>query len=112
MPRFEAAAPAAGVRLPGAYGVLRARERARNERAERLAADMQAKYGCHARRDRRLGDALDAGAVVVVVQRSLLELALWERDRPLRRVRLPFHSTVQLVAVSANDRIEPANDPD
>jgi hypothetical protein len=54
---------------------------------------------------------LDAGAVVVV-RRSLVELALWERDRPPRRVRLPFHDTVQLVAVSANDRIAPANDPD
>jgi hypothetical protein len=72
---------------------------------------MQAREGCHARRDPWLANALDAGAAVVV-RRSLLELALWERDRPPRPVRLPFDRSVRFVQVSSDDRITPAGDLD
>jgi hypothetical protein len=39
------------------------------------------------------------------VSRSRVELALWERDRSPRPMRLPFDREVRAVSVSPNDRV-------
>ena len=56
-------------------------------------------------------DRLEAGETVVV-DRGDVELALWYRDRPPKRLRLPFGRAVRRVRVSPDDRIVPTADPD
>jgi hypothetical protein len=46
----------------------------------------------------------------VVVRRVTVESALWFRDRPPRRVKLPFDRAVRFVQVSPDDRIVLAAD--
>jgi hypothetical protein len=107
MPRVESSADA-GLRIRGAYAALLPLERDRFERSERTAARMKAEYGTFSRRNTGgLLERLEAGEPVLV-DRSRVELALWERDRPPRPVRLPFDREVRSVRVAADDRIVPA----
>jgi hypothetical protein len=100
----------AGHVVPGVYETLLGFERERNERDDRLAAQMMAKDGFCNRRGRFLAERLEAGAAVVV-RCAHLTLALWERDRErdpsALRVRLPFERGVWFVRVSHNDRVVP-----
>ena len=107
MPRAESSAEA-GLRIRGVYAALLALERDRFERSERTAARMRAEHGTFCRRNTGgLLERLDAGDPVLV-DRARVELALWERDRPPRRVRLPFDPEVRSVQVSSDNRIVPA----
>jgi hypothetical protein len=40
-----------------------------------------------------------------------VELALWQRDRPAGRVRLPFDKEVRHVELAADDSVVAAADP-
>jgi hypothetical protein len=100
-----------GKRFPGVYQALIGIEQNRFERDEQLGAAMMAEHGRHYRRDRWLAEVLEAGEAVVM-RPSTVELALWERDRPPRRVRLPFDGQVQFVEVWPDDSIVPTADPD
>jgi len=108
MPRVDAGA-AAGVHVPGAYEALWQLERERNGRDDRIAAPMMAEHGFCYRRGRRLAERLEAGETVAV-ERKAVELALWHRDRPAQRVRLPFDRAIRFVEIAPNDRITPTAD--
>jgi hypothetical protein len=58
---------------------------------------------------RQLLDLLEAGKPVIL-RPAAVSLALWLRDRPRRRVRLPFDRSVRFVQVSTDDRIVPVAD--
>jgi len=114
MPQVNLAAAAreAGLRVPGVYAALAARERERKERSDRMAARMMAEHGYFFRRHNGLlAEQLEAGESVVV-STGAVELALWDRDRErdasAGRVRLPFDSGVRCVQVSSDDQIIPA----
>jgi hypothetical protein len=109
MPRVESSSDA-GLRIQGVYAALLAFERDRFERSERTAARMKSEYGTFCRRNNGcLIERLDAGEMVTV-DRATVELALWERDRPPNRVRLPFDREVRRVRVSPDDRLRAAPD--
>jgi hypothetical protein len=42
----------------------------------------------------------------------MVELALWQRDRPPQRVRLGFERGVRCVRLSPDDRLTTADDPE
>ena len=109
MPRLDSAASGAGIHVPGAYVALLDYERERNERSDRIAAEMMAADGCCFHRDRGLADLLEAGQPVMV-SRGSVESALWLLDRPPRRVRLPLDRAVRFVQVSRDDRVRLAAD--
>jgi hypothetical protein len=123
MPRAVARTDGAGLYMQGVYAALLAHERATYERRggepvvidgceigkkQPAHADEHGKEGffLYPRRDllNRL-EAAEAASEAVVVGRGKVELALWERDRPPRPVRLPFAQEVRWVGVSPDDRI-------
>jgi hypothetical protein len=108
--------------MPGVYEALLAHERTTYERhgGERLVidgvevgkkvpagVDEHGKEGFFLYPARHFLNRLEA-ADTVRVSRSRVELALWERDRPPRPVRLPFDREVRSVEVTPDDRIVPA----
>jgi hypothetical protein len=92
------------------YQALLDRECELNERDDRLAAAQRAAHGRCTRRDRWLGVVLEAGEPVTL-SRVSVELALWQRDRPAGRVRLPFDKEVRHVEIAADDSVAAAADP-
>jgi hypothetical protein len=110
MPRVESSAEG-GLRIREAYAALLALESDRFERSERTAARMKAEGdGTFYRRNSGwLVERLEASETVTV-DRATVELALWERDRSPRPVRLPFDREVRSVRVSSDDQVAPAAD--
>jgi hypothetical protein len=106
VPRIKGAPADAGLLVPGVYEALREREIERNERDARRAARMQAELGYHYRRNRRLGELLEAGETVVI-DRSTVEELLSSEDG---RVQLPLGGSVRAVRVGPDDRVSPADD--
>lgn len=113
MPRV-ASGDSAGLHFPGVYAGLLDRERERNERDDRRAAQMMAEHGFCYRRGRLLAERLEAGEPIVV-RCAQVGLALWDRDRErdpqAGRPRLPFEREVRFVRVSSDDRVAPAAAP-
>jgi hypothetical protein len=54
---------------------------------------------------------LEAGKPVIM-RKSAVALALWQRDRPPRPVKLPFERSVRFVQINPDDTIVPARDLD
>lgn len=118
MPQVKRGSRGAGLHMPGVYAALLASERAKYERRGEPAEfdGRQHRVTWKDRDDhdqgfflwpRHLLDRLEAGDPVQV-DRARVELALWERDRPPRPVRLPFDREVRSVRVSPEDRLVPA----
>jgi hypothetical protein len=103
VPRIRGAPADAGLIVAGVYEALREQECERNERDARRAARMQAELGYHYRRNRRLGELLNAGESVVM-DRAAVERLLYSDDGV---VRLPLGSGVRWVRVSPDDRVLP-----
>jgi hypothetical protein len=122
MPQVRRGSRGAGLHMPGVYAALFAYARARYEsrggeplviegieigKKQPAGVDEHGKEGFFLYPRRGLLNALEAGKTVDV-GRGWVEIALWERDRPPNRVRLPFDREVRRVSVSPDDRIVPA----
>lgn len=68
---------------------------------------MIAEHGHCFHRPTLIAERMEAGEPVLV-GRATVELALWERDRPTGRVRLPLACGVRRIEVRRDDRIVPA----
>jgi hypothetical protein len=122
MPRVDNGAAGVGLHVPGVYQALIDDERADRDRyGDRITTDDDHELavmwvgpddhsaGFFRCWDDHLLCLLEAGKPVIM-RKSAVALALWQRDR--RSVNFPFERSVRWVQVSPYDRIVPARDLD